>query len=150
MADLAAANVTLTQVGKSELGRSSKRSVFDVTFGNGTLTYPANGIPLPTIDKFGFKRNLESLRIVSATVRGFVYEYDTANHKILMFTQGAVVGSGGSETMDDFPVTAGVGVTADMHLSLKAGGATKQWGPLTQVIGGAPAATTLRVEVRGW
>jgi len=114
------------------------------------LTYPANGIPLPTIDKFGFKRNLESLRIVSSTVRGFLYEYDTANHKVLMFTQGATVGAAGSQTLDDFPVTAGVGVTADTHLSLKAGSGTIAWGPLKQVVGGAPAATTLRVVVTGW
>jgi hypothetical protein len=152
MAAIAATDFTVTQVRKFELGRSSKTGTFDLAFGDGSLTYPASGIPMPSLSQLGFRRNIDDVVIVDpANANGFVYKYDKANHKLRIYTQGAVVGAAGSETLDDFPVTAGVGVTADTHLSLKAGAGTVRWGGLKELAtGDTPAATTLRVVVTGW
>lgn len=64
---------------------------------------------------------------------GLTYEFDYTNNKIKAYAQGVLVGSAGSQTLDDFPVTAGVGVTADTHLSLKSGSATIGLGALKEV-----------------
>lgn len=151
MAAIAVTDVTATLVDKTEIGKVSKTHVMDLTFGNGTLTYPTGGIPLST-SLLGMKRNVDAVQICDASnADGFVYKWDRTNNKILIYTQGVLVGAAGAQTLDDFPVTAGVGVTADTHLSLKAGGATVRLGPLKEIAAAdTPAATTLRVIVRGW
>lgn len=152
MADLAATSFTVTPVRKAELGRASKTLISDLVFGDGALTYPAAGIPMPTLATLGFKRNIDGISFPNASHGdGFVYKYDPTNHKLRIYTQGAVVGAAGSQTLDDFPVTAGAGVTADTHLSLKAGSATVRFGPMKELAtGDTPAATTLRAVITGW
>jgi len=68
-------------------------SIADVTFGDGSLTYPAGGVPLPDKSMFGFKKQIEFVAIEPPVGNGFVYKYDRTNHKIKIFTQGAVTGS---------------------------------------------------------
>lgn len=69
-----------------------------IAFGNGTLTYPTGGIPLPAIGKFGMKRQLKMLLLQQPSANGFVYKYDAANHKIKIFTQGMTTGSTAAST----------------------------------------------------
>ena len=153
MAAIAVTDVTATLVGKTEIGKVSKTHVMDLTFGNGTLTYPTGGIPLST-SLLGMKRNVDAVQICDASAAdGFVYKWDKTNNKILIFTQGALVGAAGAVAMDDFPVTAGVGTDAALSLSLtgSAGAGTHRWGGLKELAAtDTPAATTLRVIVRGW
>jgi len=121
MADIAGNNVAYTQVGKTEIGNVSRQAVFDLSFGDGVLTYPANGIPL-SLSAMGFKRGIESLQIADqANGDGLVYKWDRANNKIRIW----------------FPTqqTAGAGNRAGVELT---GGAS------------VVAATVLRVVVRGW
>jgi len=68
-------------------------SMPEITFGDGALTYPTGGVPLPDKSMFGFKKAIEFVEIQQPPANGFVYKYDQANHKIKIFTQGAVTGS---------------------------------------------------------
>lgn len=95
---------------------------FDASYPTGGESFTAADLGLRTID----------LMLVQSTA-GLVYNYDYTNSKLLAYSQGFLVGAAGSETLDDFPVTAGVGVTADTHLSLKAGSATVSVGALKEI-----------------
>ena len=151
MADIAVTDITATKVGKTEIGKTVKSHVMDLAFGNGTLTYPTGGIPL-SVSKLGLAREVHSVQIAGAP-DGFVYKWDHVNNKILILTQGVLVGAAGSVTLDDFPVTAGVGVDAAISVSLtnSAGAGTHFLGPLKEIAAAdTPAATVLRVVVRGW
>lgn len=150
MAAIAVTDVVATKVGKTEIGKVSKTHVMDLAFGNGSLTYPTGGVPL-SVSKLGMAREIHSVQIADeSSGDGFQYKWDRVNNKILIYTQGVLVGAAGSQTLDDFPVTAGVGVTADTHFSLKAGAATVRFGPLKEIAAAdTPAATVLRVVVRG-
>lgn len=153
MADIASSDITVTQVGKTEIGKQSRTSVFDLAFGNGTLTYPVGGVPL-SLSALGFKRNIESLVFADqGNANGFVYKWDKGNNKILIYTQGVTHGAAGATTLDDYPLTAGVGVTSGLSVSLNgpAGAQTSRLGPLKELAAtDTPAAVTLRVTVRGW
>ena len=151
MADIAVTDVVATKVGKTEIGKVSKSHVMDLAFGDGALTYPTGGVPL-SVSLLGMKREVHSVQIADESAAdGFHYKWDKTNNKILIYTQGVLLGAAGSETLDDFPITAGVGVTADTHVSAKAGSATIRTGPLKEIAAAdTPAATVLRVVVRGW
>lgn len=151
MADIAVTDVTATKVGKTEIGKVSKEHVMDLAFGNGTLTYPVGGVPL-SVSKLGLAREVQSVQIVGAP-DGFVYKWDHVNNKIQIYVQGVVVGAAGAVTMDDFPVTAAVGTDAAISVSLtnSAGAGTHRFGALKELAAAdTPAATALRVIVRGW
>lgn len=151
MADIAASDFTVTVQERRREGKKHVNKV-KLVFGNDTLTYPAGGIPLPTYSSLGLKRNVDYIRITDGNdALGHIWKYDQENHKLRCYVQGVLVGSAGSETMDDFPITAGDGVTADTHMSLKAGGATVRFGVLKEMAtGDAPAAQTLYIEAVGW
>jgi len=97
MAVIAAANVAVSLPARSrDLGGISavkEISLATITFGNGTLTYPTGGVPLPAIGQFGFKKAIDAVFVAQPPGNGFVYKYDQANHKMKIFTQGAVTGS---------------------------------------------------------
>lgn len=151
MADIAASDVTVTVVRRSIEGKSRRNRV-TIAFGDNTLTYPAGGVPMPAADKFGLKRNLEFLNIYDQDDSvGHFWKYDATNNKLRCYVQGVVVGAAGSQTLDDFPITAGDGVTADTHLSLKAGSATVRFGVLQEMAtGDTPVAQAMAAEAVGW
>jgi hypothetical protein len=65
----------------------------------GTDTYPDNGIPLPSIDKFGFRSEMYSLNIVgvnqaAGTVADYVTRWDKANHKLFLYEEESVAAGG--------------------------------------------------------
>ena|SRR3990172_684870 len=95
---------------------------FDSSYPTGGESFTAANLGLRTVD----------LMVLQQT-KGIVFEYDYTNSKVLAYAQGALVGAAGAEVLDDFPITAGPGVTADTHLSLKAGSATIGFGALKQV-----------------
>lgn len=95
---------------------------FDSSYPTGGESFTAANLGLRTVD----------LMLVQQT-KGIVFEYDYTNSKLMAYTQGAVVGAAGAVTMDDFPVTAGPGVTASTSLSLATGSATVTWGTLKEV-----------------
>lgn len=81
MADIAATDVTYALVSRDTEGKKPfRKSVVDITFGDGALTYPAGGVPL-TKGKLGLPNYVESLLQIG-TANGFVYKYDSANEKL--------------------------------------------------------------------
>ena len=116
MAAIASANVTYTILPPMRKFESNEKQLkFDVSFGNGTLTYPAGGISLLKAS-LGCPNNLTTLMVENASASdGFVYKYDSAAQKLRIYQQNSTIG------------------------------------PLVELSGAAtPAATTLRVEARGW
>lgn len=150
MADLAATDVTVT-IEERRIESRKRIHRVKIVFGDGALTYPAGGVPMPAKEKFGMLRNLDYLILIdSDDANGITWKYDKDNNKLRAYVQGALVGAAGAQTMDDFPVTAGFGVTADTHLSLKAGSATVRFGDLKEASAGAPAAQTIYAQAVGW
>lgn len=153
MVALASTDVTVTVERRAIEGKTMRNRV-SVAFGNGTLTYPSGGVPMPAFDKFGLRRNLDFLTIFEdASGNGYVYKYDKTNNKLRIYVQGYDHGTGGSVTLDDYPITAAAGVTSGISVSLTtgAGAAVARLGPLIELTTtDAPAATTLYAEAAGW
>ena len=82
---------------------------FDSSYPTGGESFTAADLGLRVVD----------LMLVQAT-KGFDYEYDYTNSKVLVYTQGVAHGSAGSVTLDDYPVTAGPGATASSSISREA------------------------------
>lgn len=155
MVDIVASDVTIT-VQKSLKAGKRRRNRVKIAFGNGTLTYPSGGIPLPAGTKFGLPGNqLEYLILTdNEDSTGLVWKYDQENKKLRCYVQGYAHGAGGAVTMDDYPVTAAVGVTSGISVSLTtgAGAATGRLGGLVELAAtsDAPAATVIYAEAVGW
>lgn len=85
MAAIAAANVTITPIGKGTK-EYSKSQVVSITFGNGTLTYPTSGVPVTGIKSAGFPNTIGSVTIYAASPGdGFLYKYDPTNSTIRIY-----------------------------------------------------------------
>jgi hypothetical protein len=95
MADLAAVNVTvtLTPQDQDSLGMRKKISFPVIVFGNGALTYPANGVPLPAMGAFGMKKEIKRVFIEGQPGDGFIYKYDRTNHTMRIYQVGADPGA---------------------------------------------------------
>jgi hypothetical protein len=93
MAYLAATNVTVTltpeDIDRSPDGRIGVRTFPTIQFGDGALQYPALGVPMPAIGKFGFHHAIKRV-YVEQPANGFIYSFDRANHKLRIFQGGAV------------------------------------------------------------
>jgi hypothetical protein len=82
MADLAASDVTIT-VQETRIEGARKRNRVKIAFGDGALTYPANGVPLPAFGSFGMKRYLEYITITDANdASGIMWKFDQENKKL--------------------------------------------------------------------
>lgn len=92
MTALTAANVAVTLVqtfrGGTQISEESrKRNVVKLVFGDGALTYPAGGVPVPAAGAFGFKRFLEYLTYLdTSNGDAFLYKWDFVNQKIRIYT----------------------------------------------------------------
>ena len=97
MAGIASTDVTVTiSVRDRDIahGRAGKNiTVASVTFGDGALTYPTGGVPLPAIGVFGYQREVAFVDVQQPVGNGFDYRYDETNHKLKIRTQGFVTGS---------------------------------------------------------
>lgn len=87
MAALTADDVTVTISQRNVEDRPGflRHVIAELTFGDGTDTYPSGGIPLPAIGNFGFKKGI-AFGIVMPAVNAsmFDYRYDVDNHKLLI------------------------------------------------------------------
>jgi len=84
MADIAASDVTYTVLNTRTLGDSRKFNRVRLAFGDGALTYPANGIPL-TKGKMGCPVVIESLIVVDKGTSGYNFMYDQSAEKLVMW-----------------------------------------------------------------
>jgi len=152
MAALTAADVTVTQTAKANIVETQKHIPCSIVFGDGSKTYPAGGVPMPSYASFGLKRSLDYLLLYdAANANGFVYKYDKTNNKLRIYVQGITHDAAGSGTIDDYPVTAGEGVDTVSFGLVDAGAGTYRFGGLKEMkTGDAPAAATLKAIAVGW
>jgi hypothetical protein len=85
MVALAATNVTVTisQRNVEDRPGSLRHVIADLTFGNGALTYPTGGVPLPAIGQFGFRKTIAIGLIEPPTDELFHWVYDRTNHTLM-------------------------------------------------------------------
>ena len=154
MADLASTDVTCS-VQKMYRVPKLKCNIVQVVFGNGTLTYPSGGVPLPAASKFGFTNYIATLSIYDQDdASGIVWKYDSVNKKLRGYIAGVIVSAAGSATMDDFALdttTEPLATAVSVSLTNSTGAGTKYLGKLIELSAGAhaPASQTLYVEATG-
>ena len=93
MTALASSDVVFARVdGTRVIGARNKRRVMGtITFGDGSKTYPANGVPLPVpasgVGGMGLARHLDRLEIVDQVVGGdaMIYKFDSTHNSIRIF-----------------------------------------------------------------
>lgn len=171
MADLASTDITIknsdgnafTPGDLTIVGRQ-KRGLVKLTFGDGALTYPSGGVPLPAKAYFGMLRDINLTLYDSDDATGIVWKYDKTNHKLRGYIQGVTVSAAGSATLDDYALNTTVatadGLASVMSVSLSntVGSGTYYLGKLKEIgdqpdasgTSMAPPATTLFAEVVGW
>ena len=82
MADLAIGDVTVVVQDRVREDRKH-RVLAKITFGDGALTYPSGGVPVPTYEKFGMYRTLDYLIISDGNdASGYTWKYDKENKKL--------------------------------------------------------------------
>jgi hypothetical protein len=86
MSDIAAADITYAVVNQhqQQVVEGRRQGKFSIAFGNGTLTYPAGGVPIAKA-RFGCPNVIESFVLESPGANGFIYKYDQANEKIRIY-----------------------------------------------------------------
>lgn len=88
MADITSSDVTITISATERFVLGKLRMVIaKIEFGDGTLTYPTGGIPLPTtMSSYGFNKAIVAWQwIDDANANGYVYKYDKDNNKIRIY-----------------------------------------------------------------
>lgn len=165
MAQIAATNVTYSVVEGSKVANACDprfSATFNVSFGNGTLTYTNGGIPL-TRAKLGCPANLQELYIINpSNTDALTYKYNHTSESVQIFTSSHLhnfIMMGGVTTTADFLYhsSGAIGKAAATNVTI-AGNATAS--ALGGVVGAIALAeltttatvstTTLRLHVVGW
>lgn len=82
MVDLASTDVTVTLEERTIEGKK-KRNRVSIAFGDGALTYPSGGVPMPAFGSFGMVRNLDyAILIDPASATGIIWKWDKTNLKL--------------------------------------------------------------------
>jgi hypothetical protein len=84
MANIVAGDVTYAVINQRIGMGSRKINTVRLSFGDGALTYPANGIPI-TKGKMGCPVNIESMVIVDKGVSGYNFMYDQSAEKLVIW-----------------------------------------------------------------
>lgn len=155
MAAITSADVTVTvNAGDREIaggGAFKNITLASIAFGNGSLTYPTGGVPLPAISAFGLHKGIDAAILIPPSGDGYTYKYDKTNHKILIYAQGITTGSTTVSTSSDGALvedSAGAETVARAYGT--AVDKSYDLGPLHQLPAAiAPAATTLQMLVIG-
>jgi hypothetical protein len=83
-------------VGRKSIAGKKKRFRVKLVFGDGALTYPAGGVPMPSAGGLGLVRVLDGLvDIEAASDDSNQYKYDFVNNKIRIWigTTGVEMGA---------------------------------------------------------
>jgi hypothetical protein len=92
MADLVAADITVSvQPRHKRLVHGLRTVIATVSGGNGAKTYPANGIPLPALGKFGLHSEI-AFADIQQPLDGYEYRYDETHHTLRIFQSAAQTG----------------------------------------------------------
>ena len=88
MPDIAASDVTVTVVTERRV-QKDRRNLVSIAFGDGALTYPTGGVPMPADGNFGMRRSLSHLVFSDkAAGNGYVPKWDYANKTIVLYESG--------------------------------------------------------------
>lgn len=132
-----------------------KKSFVKIAFGDGALTYPALGVPMPTAPAtWGFIRSLNRIELVdSEDAQGILWKVDHENTKLRAYIEGLDVTAAGADTLDDFPLDT-TGETLAEAASIGAFGlevGVNLLGRLHELkTTSAPLAQTLFAHAYGW
>jgi len=66
---------------------SLRMSRGSLAFGDGALTYPYGGVPMPAVGKFGMNREVSEMNITDASGAGYDFRYDQTNRTLKLFAQ---------------------------------------------------------------
>lgn len=165
MADIAAADVTYALVNQRKLGDSRNMNRVRLSFGDGALLYPADGIPL-SIGKMGCPVVVESMVIVDKGTSGYSFSYDQSAKKLVMLQAPAQTHSHDIKIMESITEDAAIGLQsgklgkntasnatiAGANSTLNGGvvSASLAAAALAQPTGVAIAAQVIEVEVIGY
>ena len=132
-------------------GLDKNMSLPSVAFGDGALTYPTGGVPLPDKAKFGYNRSIDFCTPQQPSANGFVYKYDETNHKLKIFTQGITMGStGASPPTDGAKVEDSAGSAGNLVMPGASEDETYDLGPMIELPSTiAPAAVTVKLLMIG-
>ena len=101
MGDIVATDVVISvPVDKRDFAHGAVQknlTIADMTFGNGVLTYPTGGVPLPAKEKFGFVKVIDVGLIEQASASAYVHKFDRTNHTIRIYNAGTEL-TGGATT----------------------------------------------------
>lgn len=170
MANIAASDVSYSigarDIQKMDNGRKIVNAT--ISFGDGALLYPAGGIPLVK-GKLGCPVVVKSFMVEDAGGSGYVFQYDKANEKLMIFQSGAAAAHSHNLLLKDAAVADGattrvnagtnlLGANTGADISVAGGGANGgvQSGgavaaaALAEVTGVAIAAQVLKVTVIGY
>lgn len=165
MTAIAASDLTYTVKNLRRLGNSKVQNRVQIAFGDGALTYTAGGVPL-TIAKLGCPNTVESLIVVEQGTSGYQYQYVGSTAKIVIIAGGShthnlflnnnIIGND-TATNKIGAATDKIGANAGANITVTGIAAASGNGGIVAAIAGqggefsgAPAATTLIVEVVGW
>lgn len=158
MTALASSNVTVTisNRNKERIPGALRKVIVDLTFGDGSLTYPSGGVPLPAKEQYGFKREIAFGIIEQPSANGFFYKYDRTNHKLKIFTMGFVTDAAGASVLNTVPShyyieNSASGLSAALMMAgATAADTTYDMGPLIELPTTiAPASVTVRMKFEG-
>jgi len=97
MSDIAATNISVTMTPEDlEIkDQGGKVSYPQISLGDGSMTYPSGGIPMPPIGKFGMEFFIKRMFINPVSpANGNTYRYIRSTNKIRIFTATATEFSG--------------------------------------------------------
>lgn len=166
MANYAASDVTYTVKNLRKKGDSRNHNRFQITFGDGVLTYATGGVPL-TKGKLGCPNVIESMAVVAQASSGYQFSYIDSSGNLLVMQapaqthshtltlKNAAVSDGATTRVNAGSNLLGANTGGDLTIAGNGanGGianATLAAASLTEPNGVALAAQTLIVEVIGW
>lgn len=168
MADLAAGDLTYVVINNRTLGNSRKSVRASIAFGNGSLTVPADGIPISK-GKLGCPNVIESLIVVDQGTSGYHFQYDQSAEKLvvmqapaqthshILFLRDNAAAAAELNTKAVYAATNALGANTGTNISIAGGLATGGVNSTTLAAAAlaeastvAIAAQTIEVEVIGW
>lgn len=165
MSDLAAGDVTYTILNRRKMSDSRNLNRVRLAFGNGSLTVPANGIPLSK-GKMGCPVIIESMVIVDQGVSGYRFQYDQSAEKLVVMQAPAQThthdlflrdNATGAETNEVYAAANALGANTGSNITVTGSGAnggivstTLAAAAMSEASAVAIAAQTIEVEVVGW
>ena len=138
MSALASTDVTVTVNPRDREmaggGAFKNMSLATIAFGDSAKTYPANGIPLPAIGNFGFRKAIDFGLVSQNPDDGLIYKYDKTNHSIRVYTQGFATGATAATTNESgAKVKNSAGVEGTPRIPNTAAGTTYDMGAMIEL-----------------